>query len=217
VELAESLNFERARVYRTLAKLFQPPSPSAVAELRARELPELRSALIHLGCEENLLEVQELLSKRMGETEARELERSYEQTFEPSGGLQCPPHETAHTVEKAQEAMLRTFQLADIAGFYRAFAVEIVPGTERVDHIAAELEFMHLLAVKEAVAEADGRPEQAGICRDAARAFLSEHLARWTSCFAARLEAVDTDPAYAAAGCLLDRFVERDVAQMGAS
>jgi TorA maturation chaperone TorD len=76
--------------------------------------------------------------------------------------------------------MVKSFELADIAGFYRAFGVEITPGTERPDHIAVELEFMHLLAVKEVVAAGreDGG-EHARICRDARATFFRDHLGRW--------------------------------------
>jgi DMSO reductase family type II enzyme chaperone len=216
MELGPSRNVERARVYRALASLFHFPSEGLVVDLREHQVPELRNALGRLQADENLLEPVAQLAKRVVDVDPRELERSYERTFEAPGGLRCLPHETAHAAEKPVEAMLSTFQLADIAGFYRAFGVEVAPGTEHVDHIVAELEFMHLLAVKEAVAETDGSPERAEVCRDAARAFLRDHLSRWTGRFAARLEDSDTDCLYATAGCLLDRFVALDAAQLSA-
>lgn len=216
MELERSRNVERARVYRALAKLFQFPSEGLVVDLREREVPELREALDRLEADEKLLGPVARLAKRIGDVEPRELEQSYEWTFEAPGGLSCLPHETAHSAEKPVESMLSTFQLADIAGFYRAFGVEVAPGTEHVDHIVAELEFMHLLAVKEAVAETDGSPERAEICRDAARAFLADHLTRWTGRFASRLGDSDTDCLYATAGCILDRFVALDAAQLSA-
>jgi DMSO reductase family type II enzyme chaperone len=214
MELDRSPNVERARVYRALAKLFQFPSEGLVVDLREREVPELRNALDRLQADEKLLEPVAKLANRIGDVERRELERSYERTFEASGDLRCLPHETAHAAEKPVESMLSTFQLADIAGFYRAFGVEVAPGTEHVDHIVAELEFMHLLAVKEAAAETDGSPERVDICRDAARAFLADHLTRWVGRFAERLEGSDTDCLYATAGCILDRFVALDAAQL---
>jgi DMSO reductase family type II enzyme chaperone len=214
VELSESAGAQRARVYRTLAHLFRYPSKWFVEAL-AEELAELRATLGCLGAGEALLASAERLSKRLARTQPSDLEESYESIFEPSGGLACSPHETAHTAKSPQEAMLRTFELADIAGFYRAFNVEVSPGTERVDHIAAELEFMHLLALKEAIAETDGRPEQAGVCRGAARAFLRDHLGRWVSGFAGSLEET-ADPFYASAGRLLGRFIADEAARLEA-
>jgi DMSO reductase family type II enzyme chaperone len=215
MELRHTHNVERARVYRALALLFRFPSAQTVADLRERDLPELRDALVRLGEAESLLDAVDRLVTRIAEADPRDLECRYEQTFEASGGLRCPPHETAHAPNAGQEGMLRNFELADIAGFYRAFGVEVSPETERVDHIVAELEFMNLLAVKEAVAETEGNVEQAEICRGASRAFLGDHLMRWVGRFAARLEESAADRLYAAAGCILDHFVAADAARVG--
>ncbi len=78
--------------------------------------------------------------------------------------------------------------LADIAGFYRAFGLEpCETRRERPDHIAVELEFMHVLSIKEAYALAQGWGEKAGICREAQSAFLRDHLGRWTPSFLTHL------------------------------
>lgn len=71
-------------------------------------------------------------------------------------------------------------ELADIAGFYRAFGFQIGGVIrERPDHLAVELEFMYLLCVKEAYARMDGSPEQVEISVDAQRKFLQDHLGNW--------------------------------------
>ena len=216
MELNRSPNVERARVYRALARLFHFPSEGLVVDLRERQVPELRNALDRLQADEKLLEPVARLAKRIVDVDPRELERSYERTFEAPGDLRCFPHETAHAPEKPVEAMLSTFQLADIAGFYRAFGVEIAPETERVDHISAELEFMHLLAVKEALAEAQENPEGVEICRDAARSFLRDHLGRWYPKFCSRLREAAAGPVYAAAGQLLERFLDLEASRAAA-
>ncbi len=60
------------------------------------------------------------------------------------------PYETEYTTP---DALYKAHQLADIAGFYRAFGLEMsTENRERPDHLAAELEFMHFLALKEAQA-----------------------------------------------------------------
>jgi TorA maturation chaperone TorD len=65
----------------------------------------------------------------------------------------------------------RFLKLADVAGFYAAF--ELTPATARPDmedHIAAELEFMSVLALKEAYAGAEELPGGLTVTRDAKEA-----------------------------------------------
>ena len=169
----------RTRVYRLLARAFRPPDAALVGDLLREDLPELVASLERLGARPELVAAASRLAEGLREVDPKHLARDYESSFEPSGGAERPPNETAHAPETPQEGLTRTFELADIAGFYRAFGVEVEPGGERVDHIAAELEFMHLLAVKQAVAEERGEVERAEICRDAAVAFLRDHLGRW--------------------------------------
>jgi TorA maturation chaperone TorD len=117
--------------------------------------------------------------------------------------------------ERPGAALVRTFELADVAGFYRAFGVELRPGTERPDHLGAELEFMQLLAAKEALALGDeGDGERAELCREAARAFLRDHLGRWVKAFADAVEAGAGEPFYRAAARLLASFVAHEVARL---
>lgn len=203
---------DRARVYRALARVFQSPRVELLAALRAEDAPELRDALARLGAGPELLQQAEALAAELRSADAERLGREYEGTFEPSSGPRCAPNETAHAPESPQEALVRTFELADIAGFYRAFGVEIEPESERVDHLAAELEFMHLLAVKEALAGTRGETEHAEVCREAATAFLRDHLARFVPKLCARLEETEPGPVYANAGRLLAGFVELDSA-----
>lgn len=207
---------DRALVYGALSRLFRPQDAESFEILRQRAWPELEAALARLGAEDSVLDAAHALGALLREADAEPLARSYEATFEASGGLRCPPNEGAHTAQTPGEALTRTVELADVAGFYRAFGVEVEPGTERPDHVAIELEFMHLLAVKEAVARGeDADDERVAVCRDAARSFLRDHLGRWTSRLAERLEESAADPVYAAAGRLLDGVVAHDAASLG--
>ena len=100
------------------------------------------------------------------------LRRSYMRIFDPRRAPH--PFEAEHCTEHFRQ---RTDLLADLMGFYQAFAV--CPDHERPDHIACELEFVHLLSLKEARALRRGRGEQAAICASARETFLAEHLLRW--------------------------------------
>jgi TorA maturation chaperone TorD len=112
--------------------------------------------------------------------------------------------------------------MADVAGFYKAFGVEVASEGPRVDHISCELEFMNLLAVKESVAlQQEGEGEHAEICRDASRSFLRDHLVRWAPRLGEGLAEAESeasgDPIYAAAGRLLGEFIEFDAAAIDAA
>jgi DMSO reductase family type II enzyme chaperone len=216
--MRDEMKLERARVYGTLARLFRPPDASLLDGLRTSGLSDLREALIRLGVDEGTLEPIEKMQASLAGAELEQLQASYQKTFEASGGSSYPPNETAHTIDTPQHALTTNFELADIAGFYRAFGVEVTPGSERPDHIAAELEFMHLLTVKEFVADQEGESdENAKICRDAQRAFLKDHLGRWSSRLGGHLEEVSDSTFYAAAGRLLGRFIPLDASRLSSA
>ncbi len=79
-------------------------------------------------------------------------------------------------------------EMADIAGFYQAFGFK-VGGVlrERPDHLAVELEFMYILALKEAYAASLGQEELVEICLEAQRKFIQDHLGRWIGLFSIAL------------------------------
>jgi len=106
--------------------------------------------------------------------------------------------------------------LADLAGFYRAFGVEAKERVERLDHISTELEFLYLVAFKEAHALRSGLAEGAQICRDAQAAFLEDHLGRWAPVFARRLERKDPDGPYGAAARMLLAFIAAEAKALAA-
>ena len=194
---------ERAGIYRLLSLVFQRPEPGMLRPaLQSAPRSGVGGAVQHLV-------------DRLQQIEVAELQRTYDAVFGPSVGSSCSPNETAHASETPQEALTHTFQLADIAGFYRAFGVKISPETERPDHIAVELEFMHLLAVKELYAEERGERARAEICRDAAHRFLDDHLLRWSPKLRARLEECAGDTVYGTAAVALDEFLELDASRLG--
>ena len=207
--MTTSGNVDRARVYRFLARTFLPPEASRVSEVKREDLPELSDALRRLGANAELIALADQLNACLVTADGSSLTAAYDRAFEVSNGAELPPNETAHAPETPQEGLTKTYELADIAGFYRAFGLEVEPGGERVDHIAAELEFMHFLAVKEALANERGETEKAEICRDGAASFLSDHLGRWTSKLGAQLKSCD--PMYQAAGEFLVQFVRLDM------
>lgn len=106
--------------------------------------------------------------------------------------------------------------MADVAGFYRAFGFALGQVVrERPDHVAVELEFMHVLALKEAYAWHVGEPEHAAICVDAQQKFLQDHLGRWFDLFTQGVTHNAPDSVYALAAQLAAVFVRADAERLG--
>jgi DMSO reductase family type II enzyme chaperone len=74
--------------------------------------------------------------------------------------------------------------LADISAMYAAFGVRVSDTAhERPDHVVIELDFMNLLAAKEAHAAGRGEPDNARLCRRAQKMFFQRHLGCWARAF----------------------------------
>jgi DMSO reductase family type II enzyme chaperone len=108
-------------------------------------------------------------------------------------------------------------ELADLAGFYRAFGFNVGGSVrERPDHLAVELEFMHILTLKEAWAREEGIAEHAEVCTDAQRKFLQDHLGRWIAPFAESLARSAEDGPYVALARFAADFIQADAERLGA-
>lgn len=123
----------------------------------------------------------------------------------------CPLNEIEYGELKA-DPLIQPHRLADLAAFYRAFGVEPTSDAhERMDHICFELEFMAVLAVKEAYAlEYQHGLEQLESCQQAQKDFLREHLGRWTPAFARRLAVNAGDTALGALARYTREFIEAE-------
>jgi TorA maturation chaperone TorD len=120
----------------------------------------------------------------------------------------CPPCEAFYT---AKEIFQETSELADIAGFFKAFGLTLAE-SERVDYISVELEFMHLLTYKEAYAQTHHDPAKARFCRETQRKFIRDHLGRWGTHFARLLDQKSDGGYYSSLAALLEKFVSSEVA-----
>jgi TorA maturation chaperone TorD len=195
---------ERASVYRVLAMAFAPPTParleqlaSAAAQAGAEAPPGVRAALHGLAAAAREADAAALAGDHIGLFQRQ---------------VQCPPCEGAYgPPQMAGKSTL----LADIAGFYQAFGLapaEFQPEVE--DHVCAETEFMSALALKEAWALSEGHAEGLAVTRDAARAFLRDHLGRWGAAFARRLTELAPPGFYPAASALLEEWLKADGARL---
>lgn len=130
--------------------------------------------------------------------------------------VRCPPYEGAWG--DAPQLAGKSALLADIAGFYQAFGLEPAGGQpETEDHLVAEVEFMSALALKEAWALAEGAGAAREVTRQAATAFLTDHLGRWAETFAEALGEATPVAYYTAAAALLGAWVRGEIATLGAT
>lgn len=203
---AEERALARAAIYRLLAVTFSyPTAGSAAAIATALDVAATGSEL----WSETADAVNHFAAAVAG-VDDEQLEATYQRSFTLSYSEDCPMYETAFS---ARHLFQQTQQLADLAGFYKAFGV--VATENRPDHISLELEFCYLLAVKEATALAINDEERVDICRDAQRSFLRDHLARWAPLFSGRVEVTAAGTLFSAAAKLLRIFVANHVAGIG--
>jgi DMSO reductase family type II enzyme chaperone len=141
---------------------------------------------------------------------------SYLAAFGHAARGRCPLNEIEYGDLKA-DPLFQPHRLADLAAFYRAFGLEVAgDADERHDHICLEMEFMCVLAAKEAYAlEHQLDPEELGICRDAQKRFLREHLGRWTPAFARRLARMAGEGPLGALANLTRTFIETECVRLG--
>ncbi len=197
----------RSQVYAFLAQAFANPDAATLAWLK-QTLPTAEVALATIGGTESCAALAAVCSEIDGLDED-EFAVAHHRVFGHGVSGDCPPYEGeyghAHIFQKTQS-------LADNAGFFQAFGLAPAPSlTDRLDHISIELEFLHILAAKEAYALTQGHGEERlAIVRDAARKYFEHHLGRWAPAFAARLESKAQDEPYAALARLLAAFIAEE-------
>lgn len=130
----------------------------------------------------------------------------YERVFGLVHARECPPYETEY--HHTSDAAFRAQQLADVAGFYRAFGLETAQAApDRPDAIALELEFMAFLLTKKRLAAND---EQADVCDKALRDFFRDHVLWWMPSFSAGLWRKAGDGFYAVVAQALAAFLRTE-------
>lgn len=205
------LALARSALYRALSQALVYPTAEAVRQLREQDIPFARAASGPL--EDGVRSALEELRVAFRRVRRGRLEASYRDAFTHVHSSDCPPYETDYTTG---EIFRQSQELADLAGFYRAFGVGgSSEERERPDHISVELEFLHLLAYKEAWAVVQGDGEGQEVCRHAEERFLADHVLRWVPGFARRLEAVATHQAYRAVARLTAAFVRSEARRFG--
>jgi len=192
--------FRRAQVYQFLAGAFLYPQENWL-----EDLPILAGILVELDMLKGWV-----FGHASQDFSLPALQSEHRRTFGLTGS-QCYETEFGlpHEFRQSQE-------LADIAGFYQAFGFKVGGAVrERPDHLAVELEFMYVLALKEAYAVVNGLHEQVEICHDAQGKFLRDHLGRWIGLFAESLAQSTPSGPYLVLAQFAATFVNADAKLLG--
>lgn len=193
----------RGLAYEFLARALAYPDANAIESIR-----EAAGLVVTLDKEGPL----EPLARTFIEEPRAKLEAEYIDLFTLATSPDCPSYEAAYVCTDMGQ---QTTIMADVAGFYRAFGLEIGQG-QRPDDISLELEFMGFLSRKEAYAlEHMGKPRVLQ-ARRTQRVFLSEHLGRWAETLGHRIrENAGARGAYGLLGSTLAAWMERERGRIG--
>jgi len=207
----------RSCLYRWLSRAFRYPDADLAARLEEPALTalELTLDLFPERAQETLRPPLAALRATSADLDLAQLQSDHRRVFGHIESSPCPPYETRYG---SRHLFQQTQQLSDIAGFYRAFGLDLSDGAhERPDHLAIELEFLHFLSFKEAYALEHHGPEQVELCRDAEAKFLKEHLLPWAPSFAKRLQSAAGGGFYKQLGTLMAAFLSAEASRWGCS
>lgn len=201
----------RSHLYRLLSAAFLYPEETLVRVVKEGVL-QAHASLSHFIDDDGVKEALAAISPAAFCLDL--LHAEYRYIFGHAISRECPPYETeygsAHLFQQAHK-------LGDIAGYYRAFGLEVSDrAKERLDHIAVELEFMGFLSLKEAYAFTYDGEEKASICREGQRKFLEEHLGRWVFLFATLLRRKAPEGVYRHVVSLLEAFLTAECRRLEA-
>ena len=217
-EVERHLAFIRSAMYKLLAKSFLYPTQEVYDLVLSQSFQDsLADALLMPNLsqemEKDILTFRELMANNQKIPSREELESEYNRLFAHLGSAKCPPYETEYGFDNVFQ---KTTAMADIAGFYSAYGLEVADkNTERVDFISMELEFMSYLAMKEAYAREHGEQEHLEICIDTQRKFLRDHLGRWISIFARILASATENEFYRQLGKVTEDFLNSEATALG--
>jgi TorA maturation chaperone TorD len=197
----------QALTYGYLGRTLMAPDAASWTELQEVHSPALASIE---PSEEGLARAMQGLLEAVTQTSLAEAQKARRALFPPVETPDCPAYESAY---RGRDVWGQTDLMADVAGFYRAHGLRVgAPIRERPDHIGVELEFMSVVARKEADAIERGDADQVTVCRETSDAFLRDHLGCWGIAFGGRVEQLANASYLRASGELLAAWLEADLA-----
>lgn len=191
----------KGQAYGLCARLLAPDAEGAADE---EALARIRDALERLGFAELLARLHQ--ASEAGGRDPEAIRDEYVRLFVKGD---ASPYETSYdAMPSGAPGSGSPQQLADIAGFYGAFGFRVA--RDRPDHLAAELEYVALLCVKEAFARLAQENEGAAVCVEARGKFLTEHMAPWLPAFCRQVDRSARHPYFTSLAALVMSLVEAD-------
>lgn len=204
---------DRARLYTLCSLMFDRPREELEDALADGAIPDVLVESARAIDDPDLEAAADSVAEDLDDVDFTSFQSAYGETF----GIETESAVSTYEMAYRPGGMVtNTDELADIAGFYQAFRLEVGEQRGRVDHLAIELEFLGELTAREAYLEDAGDEDGLEIVRDAQRSFLEDHLGRWTPRLLAELEDTDADERYLALARLLEALVSADVDRLDA-
>ncbi|MBI4575204.1 MAG: molecular chaperone TorD family protein [Planctomycetes bacterium] len=205
----------RSGVLAFLAQALRYPTPGLLEELRsgpARAGLDASVTALDPASTTALEAARYAVARALTEAGPHGMLEAYVHTFGHSVRSTFPPYELEYGGVESDDVPR---ELGALVGFYRAWGLQpSLRAGDRPDHVAAECEFAHYLAWREAEARArDGEGRFAEV-REARRRFLGEHLGRWAPALGRKLAGGARAP-YDALGTLLAEAVRDECASLG--
>jgi DMSO reductase family type II enzyme chaperone len=218
LQTAIDVAIARSSFYRLLAQAYEDPTHegwNALASADCRQCFESAAGTLAIAAPALAESARGFLGHLKPEAFESFL-TAYLAAFGHAARGRCPLNEIEYGELKA-DPLFQPHRLADLAAFYKAFGLQVADDAgERQDHLCLELEFMCVLAAKEAYAlEHQLDPEDLSMCRESQRKFLREHLSRWTPAFTRRLARLSKDTPLGALANLTGAFIEAECARFG--
>lgn len=190
---------QRADTYKLLAECYCLPDEKLIGRLDdlARQADDPLGELSRVA-------------SGIGDIEA--LRVDYARLFVGPFKLLAPPYGSLYL----EGDILMGNSTADVVNWYRQEGVEIAV-KDMPDHVVAELEFMHILILKDISATGDGDAETACDYREKQRSFLGAHLGAWVTAFTEKIRENARTEYYKALGRVTGRFIHEDLARLHGS
>ena len=170
----------RATTYKLLAECYYPPT-----ERLLQDVKELGRCLEMMGSAASEA-VDRMGAAVQGAEGFEELAIDHSRLFVGPFALLAPPFGSVY-LERERRLMADSTQAVDRC--YREVGLELAEGFNGTpDHIAAELEFMHVLVIQALDALTQGELDCARRCDQKQGSFLERHLAAWVPEFSRSVE-----------------------------
>jgi TorA maturation chaperone TorD len=188
----------KTEIYRLFALCFYPPKETILEEKTIIE--SLVFGLNSLGINKE----SEELKAAFAETSEEALELDFARLFIGPFELPCPPYGSVY-LEKDRQIMGKTTM--DVAAIYEAAGLQVEEEMcEPADHIAIELEFMHLLGILIKNALREDSKEDFGILSELRGMFETAYFLPFASKFADAVAENAETSFYKAVGKALKKF-----------